>query len=177
MNKISSDADILSAVTQLARPDAVAKTPLTRVSKDAVWTIPGFYGKSRVSTSFGHLPIEALRRRDQLKTPSGAFLEVEWIDTVKLDVDFLEHHPEAHPIFIPKNALGVDRPYVSTLVSPAQKVKEPGKIGSDNLKPAASLVGRTKASRMPHSGFVYYVFHCGQPTQVSVDGLWFDVRP
>ena len=176
MRTQKNDAAVLSAVSQKVLAQGNTPEPVGKRYFDHPWTLPGFFGKSRVVTSFGKLPIEALRRRDPVKTITGAYLEVQWVDKVQLDEDFLEHHPEAHPIFIPQNALGAAQPELNLLVSPAQKLKEPGRVGDNTLKPASSLVNRTKATRLPHAGFTYYVFHCGQPAVVNVDGLWFETK-
>lgn len=175
MSIINNDAAVLSAVTQ--KLQLTGKPAKLRREKpdDIPWTLPGFFGKSRVLTSFGQLPVEALRVRDPLKTPSGKYVRVTWIDQIRLDVQFLEQHPQAHPVFVKKNALGVSQPERSILISPAQKLKEPGRVGDDAMKPASALVGRTNVMRLPHSGFIYYLFHCDAPAVVSVEGVWFEL--
>ena len=80
--------------------------PRTSQKEPAKWTLPGFGGKSRVLTSFGHLPIEALRRNDPLKTSSGSYTKVTWIDSIGLDAEFLSSHSQAQPIYIPAGSFG-----------------------------------------------------------------------
>ncbi|AXI55753.1 hypothetical protein C1J05_15690 [Sulfitobacter sp. JL08] len=177
MSNQNNDAAILSAVTQSVLSDVKlrAPTPKPRIAK--TWSLPGFFGKCRIMTSFGKLPIEALRKRDPVKTLSGEYLEVTWVDKIQLDEDFLLHHPQAQPVFIPRNGLGSLQPETNMLVSPAQRLKEPGRVGREALKPASELVGRTSATRLPHSGFTYYVFHCEKPAVINVEGIWFHVAP
>lgn len=141
------------------------------------WDLPGFSGKARVTTSFGELPIEALRLRDPVKTSSGKFLEVKWIDQVRLDAQFLSLHPEANPISIPEGSLGHMTPSSDVLISPAQPLKLPRQASDMKAKPAQSLVWRNNVARKPQSGFTYYLFHCGEPASVSIEGLWFEIVP
>ena len=141
------------------------------------WTLPGFSGNARVTTSFGDLPIEALRLRDPVKTRSGKFLEVQWIDKVQLDEQFLSLHPEANPILIPHSAFGRMTPSNDVLVSPAQVLQLPRQASDMKATPAHSLVWRRNVERKPRRGFTYYLFHCGEPATVSVEGLWFEVVP
>lgn len=180
MNIINNDSEILSAVAKQVVPirapsreqDAKVATP-----PQNQWVLPGFFGKSKVQTSFGDLPIEALRRRDQLRTISGSFVGVEWVDQIKLDLAFLEQHPEAQPIYIPKGAFGTAMPNQNMLVSPAQSIKPSGQIGDGGLHSALDLTARPNISRLPHAGFTYYLFHCGVPAVINVDGIWVRTSP
>ena len=177
---MDNDSAILSAVARQAAP---TKSQLREQETELVtppkskWSLPGFFGKSKIQTSFGNLPIEALRRRDQLKTIAGTYAEVEWVDQIKLDMAFLEQHPEAQPIYIPKNSFGATLPNQNMLLSPAQTLKISGPIGDDELQFAMALIGRPHISRMPHTSFTYYLFHCGAPAVVNVDGLWVGTSP
>lgn len=151
--------------------------PTRNPSEREIWTLPGFYGKSKITTIFGQLPIEALRLRDQVKTFSGDFVRIEWIDKIKLDVDFLEGRPGAQPVLIREGAFGPKKPNQNMLVSPAQTLRMSSMHGTDVHKKAAKLIGRRDIIRLPHSGFTYYMFHCGKPATVNVDGVWVSVKP
>lgn len=180
MSMMNDDSAILSAVARQAvpttRPMREQETEVA-TPPQSKWSLPGFFGKSKIQTSFGNLPIEALRRRDQLKTITGSYVEVEWVDQIKLDMEFLEQHPEAQPIYIPKNSFGATLPNQNMLLSPAQTLKTTGPIGDDDLQFAMALTSRPHISRMPHTGFTYYLFHCGAPAVVNVDGLWVGTSP
>ncbi|MEO9603539.1 MAG: Hint domain-containing protein [Roseobacter sp.] len=145
--------------------------------KTKPWCLPGFSGNARVTTSFGDLPIEALRLRDPVKTRSGRFLKVQWIDKVQLDEQFLSLHPEANPILIPDSSLGSMTPCNDVLVSPGQVLRMPRQTSDMKAMPAQSLVWRRNVERKPQRGFTYYLFHCGEPASISVEGLWFEVVP
>lgn len=180
MNILNNDSEILSAVARQVVP---IKAPQQEQGTEVAaapqkqWILPGFSGKSKVQTSFGNLPIEALRRRDQIRTIAGSYLEVEWVDRLRLDVGFLEKHPEAQPIYIPQNAFGSAMPCQNMLVSPAQAIKPSGQIGNDGVHSALDLTARPNITRMPHAGFTYYLFHCGVPAIINVDGIWVRTSP
>jgi hypothetical protein len=142
-----------------------------------LWDLPGFDGRARVFTSFGHLPIAALRVRDPVKTLSGAFRRVQWIDKIRLDEDFIERHPEARPVHLPRSAFRQDAPKCDLYVSPAQALKPPGPQGYSGAKPAERFVGPSGITRRTQAGITYYLFHLGDEQMVSVEGLWFDTRP
>lgn len=183
MRAKKSEDDILAAVLQSTAGGDTAKSQPT-ISKGVVhqksaagWTLPGFHAKARVFTIFGELPIEALRRRDKVRTLTGSYVEVEWVDKIQLGVDYLERHPEAHPILIRTSAFGKERPRSNIMVSPGQKLRVNGLVGEEGEQNASSLAGKRNIMRIPHSGFTYYQFHCGAPATVSVEGLWFMVAP
>jgi len=178
-----SEDDILAAVMKSAAVSAEVETPkpaapqVIRPAKRDLTALPGFHAKARVFTIFGELPIEALRRRDKVRTVTGAYVEVEWVDKVQLGVDYLERHPEAQPVLIRTGALGAARPQTNLMVAPGQKLRVSGVVGAEGEQSAGELAGKRHIARMPHSGFTYYQFHCGAPATVSVEGLWFKVAP
>lgn len=151
------------------QPSAATTTPF--------WTLPGFGAGARVTTSFGNVPVEALRRRDAVKTRDGRFLEVRHVDTVRLDRRFLLSHPDAQPIAIPQNGLAADVPDQTTLVSGCQKIRSPGQFDEVSGRLAVNYLGLGNVTRQYHGYFNYYVFHCGEPCTVSVNGLWVDLDP
>lgn len=185
MSNVRTEDDILASVMKCAavvdaKPPAAATAPRPAATPSpdqahSKWKVPGFHAKAKVFTIFGELPVEALRIRDKVRVLSGAYVEVEWIDKIKLDVDFLERHPEAQPILFKTNALGKSRPQSNVMVSPGQRVRVQGTVGEQGEQPAGSLAGKRNVMRLPHSGFTYYQFHCGSPATVSVEGMWFTV--
>lgn len=138
------------------------------------WNLPGFTGQVRIGTAFGDLPIEALRVRDEIRTASGAFAPVRWIDKLHIDEDFVHRHPSAQPICIPANAFGIGRPMKDMTVSPCQQVCVDAHVAS-RFQPAAKLRLMTRAHRLPPEGLTYYRFHCGSPTTVRAEGVWVRV--
>jgi hypothetical protein len=150
--------------------------PVTTKTKKS-WSLPGFGAGARVTTAFGYVPVEALRRRDPIKTRDGRFLEVKHIDRIQLDRRFLLTHPEAQPIAIPKNGLAAAMPSQTVLMSGGVKIQLPGRFDQVSGKLAADYVGLGKVERQLHGYFTYYVFHCGEPCTASVGGLWVDLDP
>jgi len=187
-NAVAEDDAILASViaqSPVTGPDLTGQpaTPEHQQSGDddrtpAVnWTLPGFEGKCRVTTNFGDLPIEALRRRDKVKCISGAYAEVQWIDAIRLDVDFMERHPEAHPIMIRAKALGGNFPAKNMLVSSAQPIWIPEASGKFRSVFAHELEGHPNIMRMRKTEMTYYRFHVGYPEQVCIEGSWFFTCP
>ena len=171
------DEQLLENIRLKLGPDVVAPRPQRPAPDTRSWTLPGFGGKARVATSFGNLPIEALRLRDPVRTQSGKYLKVQWIDKIQLDAKFLSLHPKTNPIVIPRASLDRQLPISDVLVSPVQTLKLPRHTSGTSTAYAESLVGRGYIARKPQNGFTYYLFHCGEPACVNIEGLWFDVSP
>lgn len=169
-----SDQQILSKVGQriqsLAQVAKPGKTAADRIS--TAWALPGFSGRSKVLTSFGELPIEALRRNDPVKTSSGHFQKVSWIEKISFDADYLRRHPEAQPVLVRAGALGNKTPASDMLVSPAQRLKAAVQYGEYSFRTSLTLVGRSGISRSPQSSFTYFLFGCAEECSVCIDGIW-----
>lgn len=144
--------------------------------KTAEWYLPGFLGKARIATTFGDLPIEALRPRDDLRTYSGAIVKVEKVDKIHLDEDFIRHHPRALPIRIPADSFGPGKPMNDLLASPGQEICPDLHVASVFYK-ARNLPGNFTLDLSQSTGLTYYRFHCGQPAIVRVEGTWIRVQP
>jgi hypothetical protein len=173
------DRDILRSVLENSDPvgQQVAEVPAETTTTSTTWDIPGFHGKARISTSFGELPIEALRRRDEVRSISGGFLEVKWVDQIHLDETFLEYHPEAHPVLIRAGALGHSIPKADILMSPCQRLNTSGSTANVRMQYAADLTDRPNILVRPQTGITYYLFHFGIPARVRIEGLWCSVVP
>lgn len=173
------DSDLLASVmeqaTVIERPKARPADPAPESA--ITWTLPGFDRRCRVSTNFGELPIKALRRRDMVRTLSGAFREVKWVDAIRLDAEFMARHPEAHPVQLRAKALGPGQPGQNILVSPAQKISAQGLIGNMGIATAAEYEKYPNIARLPQMEMVYYRFHCGEPETVRIEGAWFCIAP
>ncbi len=151
-----------------------AETP---VRATEFWTIPGFCWNARVATAFGDLPIQALRLRDPLRTASGAFAPVAFIDRIQLDEEFLQGYPDAQPVQIQADALGRNRPKQEIRLSPHQRIGMSESAMRPDFRMARDLSGRPGVMRRPETGLTYFVFHCGQPATVMVEGIWVSVAP
>jgi hypothetical protein len=162
---------IRDKLSQLVRPEAGEKA-----EPRLAWYLPGFSGQSRVSTVFGELPIEALRVRDDLRTYSGANAQVQMVDRMHLDEEFLRKNPSALPIRVPANSFGPGKPVQDMLLSPGQEICSEAHVVSQFAK-ASELHGRFDPDLAQSAGLTYFRFHCGEPMIVRVDGLWVRVRP
>jgi hypothetical protein len=172
-----SGDDLLQRIAEKCNSNVVRKIAPPVIAEKLGWALPGFGAGARVSTSFGHVPVEALRRRDEIRTTEGRFLRVQYIDTVRLDRRFLLTHPDAHPVVIHKNGFGPSIPSQTILVSGCQKIRSPKRFDQTSGRNAEDFVGQNNIMRKYHGYFTYYVFHCGQPCTASVDGLWVDLDP
>ncbi len=161
---------VREAIAGFTRPE-----PTEKVEPKLDWYLPGFAGKSRVTTIFGDLPIEALRVRDDLRTYSGANAQVQLVDRVHLDQDFLRKQPSALPVRIPANAFGHGRPSQDMLLSAGQEICPDAHVASTFIK-ANELRGRYNSDLTQYAGLTYIRFHCGVPAIVRVDGIWVRVR-
>jgi hypothetical protein len=161
--------DALSTLRRPAEREAKAQQAVD-------WYLPGFIGKARVSTTFGELPIEALRPRDDLRTFSGVSASVQVVDKIHLDQEFLKDHACALPILIPANALGTGRPASNLLLSPGQEVCLDAHVAT-NFSLAKALSRRFTLDLSYATGLTYYRFHCGVPTVIRVEGIWVRINP
>lgn len=146
-------------------------------SRDSVWDIPGFLPKTKVTTSFGNMPIEGLRVRDPVRVRSGAYRRVEWIDKIHVDADFLACFPDAFPVVLGANSIIRNSPPWDIHMSPVQKVIYPQEWARPTPKMAKDLLGRPGVRRSQDTNFTYYLFHCGQPEYVLIDEIWCHTTP
>ena len=61
--------------------------------------------------------------------------------------------------------------------SPHQKISVSGPNFTSELRLARDLLGRPGILRQPQTMLTYYLFHCGQPARVSVEGLSLHTAP
>lgn len=177
------------ALKDLELDDAILSSVLASTSKKLLedvrpepedrsveWNIPGFGAKVRIGTTFGDLPIEALRVRDTIRTFAGGIARVQWIDKVHLDEDFVSKYSSARPIRIAANAFGQGRPMHEMIVSPRQPLCPEAHVASRFVL-ARELSSRFDAHVLPSAGLTYYRFHCGEPVVVQAEGVWVKVQP
>lgn len=177
MPATETSRDLLSSV--LTKMKAKKAPPREAKPREHLpfWNLSGFHGKARIETELGKRPIDQLREQDKVRTRSGRFLAVTWIDRILLDEDFLDYHPGAHPILIRPDALSHSMPGSNLLLSPEQVVLVPDATGIDQVTTASELIGHPNVLRLPHTGFTYYRFHCAEPAYVYVEGVWCKVNP
>ncbi|MFV2001838.1 MAG: Hint domain-containing protein [Paracoccaceae bacterium] len=132
---------------------------------------------SRVSTSFGEVPAQALREHDRVRTKSGEYLEILEINRIKLDEEFLSYHPGAQPILIRAGALAASLPRADVILAPYQQLDktQPCLLGSGDR--AIDTISKPHCMRKSEPIITYTIFHCGQPATVNCEGLWIETAP
>jgi hypothetical protein len=168
---------MLQRIAAQTKPIAAVSEVPENPADELVWCVPGFGADARVQTSFGLVPVKALRIGDPIKTATDRFLKVQYVDEIRLDRRFLLNHPEAQPIAIPKDAFGASCPSQNICVSGGQKVRLPGRFDQTQGKAAAELIGQRNIVRSFNGRYTYHVFHCGEPCFVCIDGLWVNIEP
>ncbi|RYF49748.1 MAG: hypothetical protein EOO38_07245 [Cytophagaceae bacterium] len=140
------------------------------------WYLSGTTGKSRVSTAFGDVPIEVLRRKDAVRTYFGATAEVQVVDQIHLDQDFLRRAPGALPIKIPANSIAPGKPANDLFISPGQEISLDLHVAK-SFTHAKDLSSRFRMDLSYSVGLTYVRFHCGSPVVVKIDNIWFRINP
>lgn len=166
------------ASVNAARP----KPPVRQVTrpvaaKHTAWNTAGFAPMTRISTSFGEVPAQALRERDPVRTQTGEYLRIVWLDRIVLDEDFMSRHPEAHPVLIRAGAFRSNRPHRDILLSPGQKLCAEDRLVGGKMQAAHSLLGKPYVARKPEMMMTYTLFHLGKPANVRCEGVWVNVDP
>lgn len=177
INQDDALTSMLERIAAQAKPNAAGSSLIETPVEEQVWSIPGFGAGARVQTSFGLVPVEALRVGDPIKTGSGHFLRTQYVDEIRLDRRFLLTHPDSQPVAIPKDAFGPSCPSQNICVSGAQEVMVPGRFDQMQGTTAVELIGQRRIYRNLSGYFNYYVFHCGEPCTVCIDGLWVSIEP
>ena len=132
---------------------------------------------TRITTSFGEVHAQALRVRDLVKTKSGGFRPIVWLDRVLLEEEFLRRHADAHPVLIRANALGRGLPKADVMLSPRQPISAMQNQLSGTARTAADLLSRPGVFRKAELTVTYTLFHCGEPELVMCERLWVGVSP
>lgn len=175
------ERDVISDTEKGAHYGAMAAAPVGRgrrpLPRAIAWTLPGFGETARVTTSFGDLPLQALRRRDPLRTAQGTIRPVQWCDRLRLDHGFLGANPDAQPIVILANALGNGVPKTDLVVSPHQLIGIHPPGYHQEFRLARDLTGRPGILRRPVGQMTYHLFHCEEPAVVLVEGVAVMVAP
>lgn len=146
-------------------------------SEPIQWHLPGLCDNVRVTTSFGDLPVQALHRRDPLRTQAGSLALVEWVDRIRLDEEFLGENPDALPVRIPAGTFRPGRPERDLIVSPQQLVNVGASPYAQEFRRARDLLGRPGVVRQPVTMVTYHLFHCGAPAIVTAEGVCLSVSP
>ena len=141
------------------------------------WPLPGLAPMTRVRTSFGDVHAVALRSGDLVKTRSGDFKPIVWLNRVLLDEQFLAEKTDSNPVRIQAGAMGPATPSSDVLVSPRQIVCPSPKSSLDARREAAELLSKPGVMRIRETGLSYTMFHLGEPAEIQCDGVFLLLAP
>ena len=173
LNQPVSDTAAAVAARAPTEPRKISR-PAT---KPLVWSLPGFGPMARITTSFGEVHAQTLRERDLVRTRSGEFKPIKWIDRIVLEEEFLKRHSDAQPILIRVGALGRGLPRQDILLSPRQTLAPLAGQFPGSAKVASDLLHKAGVFRKAESTITYTMFHCGTPEVVMCEKLWVAVSP
>lgn len=159
-----------------AKPSRKMRRTKDNIARD--WTLPGFGPLTRVATSLGDIPAQALRERDLVRTQSGDYKRIEWIDRIVLDEEFLSLHPDAMPVHIRPNALGRGVPSHDVFLAPRQPIATAAnKFEERDALSALELIGRPGVFRKAEAMYTYTLFHLGEPAVVQCSKMYVNTVP
>ena len=139
---------------------------------DPEFRLQGILAQTCVTTNFGKVPAHLIRVGDRVRTRIGRYLPVKDIHEYKLDLEYIERHPEALPVLIRQGAIDGRHPTQDVLLSPEQLVTLDGKHTKTNLVHARELP-RSRHKVDPTLGLVaYYKFELEEPTEIFCEGIW-----
>ncbi|MGI9395592.1 MAG: Hint domain-containing protein [Boseongicola sp.] len=141
------------------------------------WPLPGLAPMTRVRTSFGDVHAVALRNGDLVKTRSGDFKPIVWLNRVLLDEQFLAEKSDSNPIRIQAGAMGPATPSADILVSPRQIVCPSPKSSLNDRREAAELLAKPGVMRIRETGLSYTMFHLGESAEIQCDGVFLLLSP
>lgn len=133
------------------------------------WPYAGFAPMTRITTSFGEVYAAALRKGDLVKTRTGEFLPVVWLDRIQLDEAYMAKFDDAHPILLPQGSVARGLPRAPVMLSPRQIVSQQGDFREP--REAFELLERPTVRRRHEDAIAYTLFHLGQTADVYCEGL------
>lgn len=166
---------------KVARPRSqrpAGNTPGDQVATDRKEAkIVGFGPMSRITTSFGEVFAQTLRKGDRVRTKEGNYLRITAVNRMTLDADYLRYHPAALPVVIRAGALGQGLPVADLTLAPYQSVNQHQRIPGGKFARAIDAIGRPQVYRKPEPIITYTTFHCGRPATIQCEGVWIDTAP
>ena len=144
----------------------------TAGEEDPKWRLQGILAETRITTNFGKVPAHLVRTGDRVRTRSGRYLPVKDIQEYKLDLDYVERHPEALPVTIKQGSIDGKHPTQDVLLSPEQLVTLDGKHAKPEFVHACEIP-RVRQSFDPALGLVaYYKFVLEETAELFCEGVW-----
>ena len=155
-----------------AAPDAQAVLSAGAEKPRTGWNLPGILGQTHVSTTFGEVPAQLVRRRDRLRTKDGDYLPVHRIDEYKIDHEFLLYQPDAKPIVVKAGSMAGSAPSRDAFFSPGQRILRQTSGVKHVLVTARDVSSLQYALDRSVGQLSYYVFHLGRTAMIRCEGMW-----
>lgn len=153
----------------------VAPQPTSDVSDsadDPKWKLQGILAQTCVTTNFGKVPAHLIRVGDRVRTRSGRYLRVCNIHEYKLDIEYVERHPEALPVLIQRGALDGRYPTQDVLLSSEQFVTFDGKHAQPDMIHAREIPRGRRTVDATFGLVAYYKFELEEPAEMYCEGIW-----
>ncbi|MDH5798339.1 MAG: Hint domain-containing protein [Paracoccaceae bacterium] len=181
MSEIASELDPKPRRFRIQQPapqpvkteEILPKRPQSK--KRGVQRVIGLGPMGRVTTSFGEVYSQALRKGDLVRTRDGRLAPITRVRHVKLDADFLSYHPGVQPLVIPARSLNGKVPQTDLKVAPHQRISGGQTFSGAEGVLAVDLLGRGRAMRLTESLFTYTILEFDRPVSISLEGIWVDV--
>ena len=175
ITRIRASADLTAEKNKA--PNTPQIEPSDALPSSDRWPLPGLAPMTRVRTSFGDVHAIALRTGDLVKTRSGEFKPIVWLDRVLLDEHFLAEKNDSNPIRIQAGAMGPATPSSDVIVSPRQILCPSPKSSLNERREAADLLSKPGVMRMRETGLSYTMFHLEEPAEIQCDGVFLFLEP
>ena len=150
-------------------------SPAARSSSDSNWTLEGIADNTRVTTSFGEVPVQLLRKNDMLRVRDGSFRRINWVNHFRFDEDFMSKHPAAKPVRVRAGSLGQNLPARDIEISSCTNLMLTTGAGTMPVQ-AQSLLKRAGVLSIPRTQLSYTQFKCdGGDVDVCAEGVWIRI--
>jgi hypothetical protein len=150
---------------------APVKTETVLGSADK-WPLPGLAPMTRVRTAFGDVHAIALRKGDKVRTRSGEYKSIVWLNRVLLDERFLSDKPDSNPVLLHAGSVARGVPAADIMVSPRQIICPVPQGNMDRAREAADMLSRPGVMRRRETGLSYTMFHLGEASEVLCEGVY-----
>ncbi len=167
-------SDVLTSTMPAAKPrrfKVASQKPSGRAGNSAR-VIRGLGPMTRVATSFGDFPAQALRKNDRVLTPGGNYVPIKAIHRITFDSEYLGYHPGAQPIVICAGAFGQGMPSADIVLAPFHRLDSRQTFISPDADMAIDAIHRPHVYRKVENMITYTLIDCGRPMSVRCEGLW-----
>lgn len=141
-------------------------------SGGAVAGLRAFGEDTLILTRRGEIRAGELTDSDQVATRSGEWLDIAWLEHIRLGARFLSDHAEVKPVLICSGELGLGQPKRNVVLSPDQEIWTEDDVSRGRFRAAGDISAQPKLFDATEVSVGYVIFSCSKPTVVSAEGLW-----